>query len=286
MSLFERFKETKEEGFREKFVRPLLIQMGFVGISNKHGVHEFGKDYVFSELDLFGQLRHMTIQAKHEEKINQGKKADDLITQIKQCFYVPYTLPTAPAEHRYVSAVYVFNTGEITDNAETQIRNSLPRELASNTRFFSGHYLESLANSISHRQAKDVLDRFEALHRQLVLNVRMWTKLLEGINPGAPLNNQILDLRGGILQGVEQFLSEPVLWGRIDYSAIATLWQQIKTIQGMLMRYNAITLNPPPEVLERDMRALVEVCNAAIKNASHLITAIQAALQALPPPTI
>src|SRR5688572_15117764 len=107
MSLFKLFADSKEEGFREQFIRPLLIRMGYVGISNKHGVNEFGKDYVFSELDPFGQLRHMIIQAKHDERINQGKKVDDLITQIKQCFYVPYTLPTAPTEQRYVSAVYV-----------------------------------------------------------------------------------------------------------------------------------------------------------------------------------
>lgn len=286
MSLFERFKDTKEEGFREKFVKPLLIRMGFVGISNMHGVNEFGKDYVFSELDQFGQLRHMIIQAKHEEKISQGTMVDGLVTQIRQCFYVPYTLPNAPTEQRYVSAVYVFNSGEITDNAEKQIRHFLPRELGSNTRFFSGQYLETLANSISQRQAQDVRGRFEALIHQLTLNVQIWAKLLEGINPDVPLNDQTLDLRGGILHGIEQFLSEPVLWGQIDYSAVVTLWQQTKLIQGMLMRYNPIMLTPPQEIVQRDMRQLSKLCNEAISNATQLIAASRAALQALPPPII
>jgi len=49
--------------------------MGFMGISNKHGVNEFGKDYVFSELDRFGFFRHLIVQAKHEEKAESGEES-------------------------------------------------------------------------------------------------------------------------------------------------------------------------------------------------------------------
>ena len=59
MSLYDRFAETKEQGFREHFIAPLLIKLGFINISNKHGSQEFGKDYVFSEIDGFGHYRHM-----------------------------------------------------------------------------------------------------------------------------------------------------------------------------------------------------------------------------------
>lgn len=284
MSLYERFKETHEEGFREEFIKPLLVRMGFVGISNKHGINEFGKDYVFSELDMFGQFRHMIIQAKHEEKINQGKKVDDLITQIKQCFYVPYTLATSPTEQRFVSAVYVFNSGEITDNAETQIRNSLPREFASNTRFLGGHYLETLANTIGQRQANEVRNRFEALVRQLVLNVSIWAKLREGINPNGALADQTMDCRGAILHGIEEYLSAPILWGQLDYNSIAVLWQQAKMIQGFVTKYYSTMITPPQETLQRELNQLLSLCNDGIGNATKMIVAIRAALQSLPQP--
>jgi hypothetical protein len=107
MGLYERFAESKEAGFRNEFVKPLLSMLGFVGISNEHGVNEFGKDFVFSELDRFGRLRHMVVQAKYEESLNQGKKVEDLISQIRQAFNVPYTLPSAPTEQRYVSGVRI-----------------------------------------------------------------------------------------------------------------------------------------------------------------------------------
>jgi hypothetical protein len=106
MNLFERFAKTKEQGFREEFIRPLLIQLGYIGITNKHGSQEFGKDYVFSELDRFGHMRHLVVQAKHEESINQGRKVDDLLSQVRQAFNSSFTLPSSPAEQRFVAAVY------------------------------------------------------------------------------------------------------------------------------------------------------------------------------------
>jgi hypothetical protein len=64
MTLFERFADSREEGFRDNFVKPLLVQMGFCGISNKHGSQEFGKDFVFSEIGPFGSFRHLDAISK------------------------------------------------------------------------------------------------------------------------------------------------------------------------------------------------------------------------------
>jgi hypothetical protein len=139
MSLFDRFEETKEEGFREEFIRPSLVKMGFVHISNKHGSLEVGKDYVFSEIDRFMHFRHMVVRAKHEESVNQRKKVDDLLSQVRQAFNVPYHLLSVSPEERHLSAVYVFNTGTITENAQTQIRYDLTDAAKrTNIHFFDG----------------------------------------------------------------------------------------------------------------------------------------------------
>lgn len=282
MRLFERFSEAKEEGFREEFVKPLLIRMGFYGISNKHGVNEFGKDYVFSELDRFGFFRHLIVQAKHEEKLNQGKKVDDLISQIKQSFYIPYTLPTAPTEQRHVSAVYVFNSGDITDNAETQIRHELPKELASNTRVFSGHHLEILANGIAQRQDESIRDRLIGLSSQLNMNVTIWGNTLRTAT--GSLENPTWDPRGGILHGIEEFLTSPLLPNQLPYQEMQALWDTGKVFQAMLAKY-ALT-RPSNEQRQNDMKNLEEIGLSGINKAIHMIDRIRTVLQELPPPVI
>src|SRR4051812_3794854 len=115
MSLYQKFKA--EAKFREKFVKPLLNRLGFYGVSEQHGTQEFGKDFVFSELHRLGGMRHYAAQVKHEEKISQGRSVDVLLTQIKQAFATPFKRTDSPRDC-YVSAVYVFNSGEITANAK------------------------------------------------------------------------------------------------------------------------------------------------------------------------
>ena len=282
MSLYERFAETKEEGFREEFIKPLLIRMGFMGISNKHGVNEFGKDYVFSELERFGFFRHLIVQAKHEEKLNQGKKVDDLVSQIKQCFYVPYTLPTAPTEQRYVSAVYVFNSGDITDNAETQIRHSLPKEIASNVRCFSGHHLEILGRVVAQRQGEELRMRLLGLGVQLEMNVEIWEGLFK-TTVQSP-DNPSWDARGGILHSLEEYLTSPFLPDRIPYTDIQVLWDSVQIVRTMIAKYAVGGRGNVHR--EADLKFLDSVLTRGIATAKRVNAAILGIVESLPPPVI
>ena len=115
MSLYERFNDETE--FRENFVKPLLNRLGYYGVSELHGTQEFGKDFVFSELHRLGGMRHYAAQVKHEKRINQGTSVDELLSQVRQAFAKPFKRADSPREC-HVSAVYVFNSGEITDNGE------------------------------------------------------------------------------------------------------------------------------------------------------------------------
>jgi hypothetical protein len=115
MTLYDQYKD--EADFRDRFVRPLLNRLGFYGVSEQHGTQEFGKDFVFSELHRLGGMRNYVAQVKHEKRINQGKSVDKLLTQAQQAFAKPFTRPDSPRKC-YVSAVYIFNSGEITPNAK------------------------------------------------------------------------------------------------------------------------------------------------------------------------
>ena len=139
---YELFKDEAE--FREKFVKPLLNRLGFYGVSEQHGTQEFGKDFVFSELHRLGGMRHYAAQVKHEEKINQGKPVDGLLSQVRQAFARPFKRADSPRDC-YVSAVYVFNSGEITANARDQLLSELGRErYGDNVHFLDGERLEAL----------------------------------------------------------------------------------------------------------------------------------------------
>ena len=142
MLLYERFKDEAE--FREKFVKPLLNRLGYYGVSEQHGTQEFGKDFVFSELHRLGGMRHYAAQVKHEKRINQGTSVDGLLSQVRQAFAKPFKRADSPRDC-HVSAVYVFNSGEITTNAKEQLLNELERErYGDNVHFLDGERLEAL----------------------------------------------------------------------------------------------------------------------------------------------
>jgi hypothetical protein len=82
MSLYARFQS--EDDFRDRFIRPLLNRLGFLRVTSLHGAQEFGKDFVFSEVNQFGLYRHYAAQAKHEGTIHQGTKVRDQATQLIQ----------------------------------------------------------------------------------------------------------------------------------------------------------------------------------------------------------
>jgi hypothetical protein len=113
-------------------------------VSELHGTQEFGKDFVFSELHRLGGMRHYAAQVKHEKSINQGTSVDGLLSQVKQAFATPFKRADSPREC-HVSAVYVFNSGEITDNAKEQLLRGLEREhYGDNVHFLGGERLEAL----------------------------------------------------------------------------------------------------------------------------------------------
>ena len=61
-----------ENAFRTAFVVPLLTRLGFLGVTDLHGVLEFGKDVVCTEITRFGTIRHIAAVLKHKDNITQG----------------------------------------------------------------------------------------------------------------------------------------------------------------------------------------------------------------------
>jgi hypothetical protein len=88
MAIPDEFQFEGEVEFIEKFVIPLLQRLGFSMIVNYHGSREFGKDLIFAEVDRFGYIRYLGLQAKYEPSIGLDEMRG-LVTDCKQAFENP-----------------------------------------------------------------------------------------------------------------------------------------------------------------------------------------------------
>ena len=61
--------DDKEFQFRDKFVMPLLVRLGFGVVLNYHGCREFGRDVIFGDIDRFGHVVYYGMQIKYETSI-------------------------------------------------------------------------------------------------------------------------------------------------------------------------------------------------------------------------
>jgi hypothetical protein len=266
MSLYERFKDEAE--FREKFVKPLLNRLGYYGVAEQHGTQEFGKDFVFSELHRLGGMRHYAAQVKHEKRINQGTSVDELLSQVRQAFAKPFKRSDSPREC-HVSSVYVFNSGEITTNAKEQLLSELGIvHYGDNVHFLDGERLEAL-NEWSALQ-NDVNARARLLGLRSALRFII-TSLNEYQIEGKP------DLLPVFIQGIELYLSEPVIADDESLKSMFGLWQLLRNIEELrkiAIKYlgNTIELGKFTPTLKKAAEATLPI---AIKICQEVEAAIE-----------
>ena len=258
MSLYERFKDEAE--FRERLVKPLLNRLGFYGVSEQHGTQEFGKDFVFSEFHRLGGMRHYAAQVKHEQRINQGTSVDGLLSQVRQAFARPFKRVDSPREC-HISAVYVFNSGEITANAKEQMLSELVQErYGDNVHFLDGERLDALnewATLQSDANARARLLGLRSALRFIIATLHEYQ--LEGKPGFQPM----------FIQGIELYLSEPVNCDDQLLVSLFTLWQRlegVEVIRKILFKYPLDTIGleknaPKLKELAQDARTLaIEIC--------------------------
>lgn len=125
--------ETNEKRFCTELLFPLLRKMGFTDVRYNHGVKEYGKDFTFSELTKFGNLRHYGLQAKAGNmRGNVNSDIDEIIGQLNDAFSMPYHEISAN-ETRNISTFLIAVSGRFTDNAKEKIVQKIPPLFRSNT---------------------------------------------------------------------------------------------------------------------------------------------------------
>jgi hypothetical protein len=278
MALYEKYPD--EAHFRDEFVKPLLNRLGFYGVDQQHGTSEFGKDFVFSELHRLGGMRHYAAPVKHERRINQGKLVDELLTQIRQCFSVPFTRSDSPRSC-HVSSVYVFNSGEITDNAKTYMLSALAGEhYGDNVHFLDGARLESLAQWVIPAHDRDVRARMLGLRRQLDFNQQIARsyqackiEMVDGVV------HTVTETRGFMLGGIEAYLSSPISEAAVPEDDIYNLWCLCRVVDA-----HAGALNShDPHAVKRAVESMRPVLPLVLETITRIRAAVDAALARLRP---
>lgn len=274
MSLYKKFRD--EASFRKDFVKPLLNRLGFFLVAEYHGRREFGKDFVFSELHRFGGVRHYAAQVKHVRTIGLGRAVDDLLTQTNQAFANPFTLPDSH-EEAYISALYIFNSGNITFEAKDDLTQRLRRtSYGENVYLLDGERLDSLNKWATFRSDQDIRQRLLGLRNQLLINIKIWNNMKEGAKKG-----KMEEARGSFLYGIEAFLSLPILSESISENEVMQLWQHARIIDSICLRY--LLRGAKVEVKKKDLETLINMVDKATLYAKKLISDIDSLIPKLKP---
>ena len=265
--LHDQFKD--EAAFRSDFVRPLLTRLGYVGIAELHGAQEFGKDFVFAELTPFGFLKYHAAVVKHEASINQSARVlDDVLRQIREAFNVRFTISDSPDEHS-VSSVYVFNSGKITDNANTSFRTELAkRDYGANVHIFDGERLHQLDLTASAQEQQRYLPRLQGLITQLGMNRDVWRNILANMP-------EFREPRGSFTSTIEDYLTAPFLTAHINQGDMQRILQECRIIDVVNYRMINCLFELSETFREGQRESLREVIALADARAQRLITEVQ-----------
>lgn len=139
--------EKDEPLFTKEVVIPVLRKLGFGSVRYNHGVNEFGRDVLFSELDKFGRIRHCAAQVKAGDiAASNGVLLGTLLTQIDDAFAMPVMGPGKSKQFN-ISEVLVICSGRITEGAVQRLNQKLDPRLVGSVHFLDRDDIEYFAKA-------------------------------------------------------------------------------------------------------------------------------------------
>jgi hypothetical protein len=162
----------------------------------------------------------------------------------------------------------------------------LDKAHATNTHFFSGAQLEAIKGTHASIHGQQIRDRLNALIRQLMLNIDIWQAIKLAIQTATNPNKVRWDVRGGLMHGVEEYISSPVLSDPDVNAEIVSVWQHATMIREIVRRHIYRSLMLPEETRDEDYKTLVSLCDKATGSATSLVRRFLIAREELPPITL
>ena len=126
--------------------------MGFQGVRYNHGVSEYGRDVIFSELDRFSNIRHCAAQVKAGNiNASNGTLLNQLLVQIDDAFAMPVRGP-GRNKNFYISEVFIVCSGKISDGAVERLNKKLDPRLWGSVHFLDLDDVVHLSQAYLRRQ--------------------------------------------------------------------------------------------------------------------------------------
>lgn len=170
--------QEKEFQFRDKFMMPLLVRLGFGIVVNYHGQREFGKDVIFGDIDRFGHVIYFGMQLKYNPSISISD-SHALIQDAEQATNNPFRHPHSGREE-YISCFYVANAGNISDSGRDNFFNTLARRGIRDARLLDGNALLLLDKTASINRNADVQERLTGLVQEVRVNRNINSDIVSG----------------------------------------------------------------------------------------------------------
>ena len=150
MSILQELSHFKDENdFVQRFLVPLLSRLGLGVVVNYHGKSEAGMDVIAGEIDRFGHVRYVGVQAKYVSSISKGD-SHGLVQDARESFAAEFVHPQTGASQR-ISAFIAVNAGRISDEARKFFFATLLGERGDNVRLLDGRDLVALDRSAAIR---------------------------------------------------------------------------------------------------------------------------------------
>lgn len=171
--------ENKEFQFRDTFVMPLLIRLGFGVVVNYHGQREFGRDVIFGDVDRFGHVVYYGMQIKYESSISLGD-SHSLIQDAEQATHNPFKHPQTGREE-FISCFYVANAGDISEQARVNFFSTVTRRGIRDARLLDGNALVLLNKAAALNRNANVQERLTGLLQEVRRNRSVVAKLVQDL---------------------------------------------------------------------------------------------------------
>jgi hypothetical protein len=226
--------DNKEFQFRDSFVMPLLLRLGFGVVVNYHGNREFGRDVIFGDIDRFGHVVYYGMQIKYESSISLSD-SHELIQDAEQATHNPFRHPQTGREE-YISSFYVANAGDISDQARENFFNTLTRRNIRDARLLDGPALLLLDRWASLSRGNLIRERINGLLMETRINRRVFSTLpammRENIEQGGPV-----PLQRARLNATASFLAAPVFSERINFQTVEGYYETSRLVNAMADEY-------------------------------------------------
>jgi hypothetical protein len=273
--------DNKEFQFRDKFVMPLLLRLGFPVVWNNHGVREFGRDVIFGDVDRFGHVVYYGMQVKYETSVSLSA-SHELIQDAEQATRNPFT-HRQTGRPEYISSFYVANAGDFSDQARENFANATSRSGIRDARLLDGNYLLLLDKMAFMSRDTLIKERIAGLVQEIGTNQAIGSQVLEAMRANALGSTGVPAMRMR-LGATETYLATPILIPNLQLQDFDDYWQVVSMA-------NYITSLTATHVSVEGMKAegyrsLNDLMPQLIELGANLEKCLKGFLRTLAPPAI